>query len=34
MKLQELDFQGGKLSRKIEEAELSFMRTDQIFNKI
>lgn len=34
LKLEDLNFSGNKLSRKIEEAELSYMRTDQIFNKI
>jgi hypothetical protein len=34
LKLEDLNFSGNKLSRKIEEAELSYMRTDQIFNSI
>lgn len=34
LKLEDLNFSGNKLSRKIEEAELSYMRTDQIFKKI
>lgn len=33
-KLKDLDNAGNKLSRKIEEAELSYMRTDQIFKNI
>jgi hypothetical protein len=34
LKLEDLNFSGNKLSRKIEEAELSYMRTEQIFKYI
>lgn len=34
VRLEQLYQSGGKLSRKIEEAELSYMRTDQIFTSV
>ena len=34
LNLEDLNFSGNKLSRKIEEAELSYMRTEQIFKYI